>query len=99
MNQWGFIFGFDLGFFLSGNFAIIFNDLNGLNLEIIQSCNMNQLIRVGAVSFQESFKNNLAICVFGNILYQHVPSLVFPRLVLYIDAVNGSDQFVEVIRV
>lgn len=78
---------------------MIFNYLYRLNLEIIQSCNMNQLIRVGAVSLQESFKNYLPIGVFRNILYQHEPSLVFPRLVLDIDAVDCSDQFVEVIRV
>jgi hypothetical protein len=54
---------------------------------------MNELISVDAVSFEESLKDDLTIIVFREILDQHISSLIFPKLLLDIDAVNGSDKF------
>ena len=97
MNEWSLIFSFDVVLLLSQNFSFIFPDLNWLNLEIIQSCDMNELICIGAISFKESFQNDLTIAAFGNIFDHHVTSLIFPRLVLNINTVEGSDEFVKIV--
>lgn len=60
---------------------------------------MDELISIGTVSFEESFKDDLTVRVFCDVLDEHVSSLVFPRLVLDINTVDRSDEFVEVIGI
>jgi hypothetical protein len=60
---------------------------------------MDELISIGAISFEESFKDNLAVRVLCDVLDEHVSSLVFPRLVLNINTVDRSDEFIKVIGI
>jgi hypothetical protein len=60
---------------------------------------MDELISIGTVSFEESFKDDLAVRVCCDVLDEHVSSLVFPRLVLNINTVDRSDEFIKVIGI
>jgi hypothetical protein len=60
---------------------------------------MDELISIGTVSFEESFKDNLIVRILCDVLDEHVSSLVFPRLMLDINTVDRSDEFVEVIGI
>ena len=60
---------------------------------------MDELISIGTISFEKSFKYDLTVRVFCDILDEHVSSLIFPRLMLDINTVDRSDKLIEIIGI
>jgi len=86
-------------FLLSDYFSFVFFNLNWLDFEVVESSDMNQLICVYAVSFEESLQNEVSVFSFAYVLDEHVTSLVFPCLIVNTKTVDRSNKFVQVVGI